>query len=237
MRCLIVDDEPIGRSIVEDFVGQTTSLELCASCEDAFEAMNILQKESIDILFSDIQMPKINGIELVKSLPFPPAIIFITAHRAFAVDGYELNITDYLLKPVSYERFLKAVNKVAARIESMKNSIPQPSAENSLYIFLKANNKLNKILIDDIFYIEVIKDYVKINTGKNIFVTLSSMKAIEERLPADKFFKIHRAYVVALKHIKSIMGNMVELSNGDVLNIAKIRKEDLYKALNINDTL
>ncbi len=237
IKCVIVDDEPIGREIVEAFVSQTTNLQLLASCEDAFEALDILQHELVDLLFSDIQMPRVNGLELVRSLPNPPAIVFITAHDNFAIDGYELNVTDYLMKPVSYERFLKAVNKAILQIDVLRKSAHNDNVTSkNPFIFLKADNKLNKVLIDDISYIESLRDYLKfIFNDKKSLIVHSTMKAIEEKLPADNFFRIHKSCLVALKQVKSIMGNSVELYNDTSLLIAQARKEELYKALNITE--
>lgn len=237
IKCLIVDDEPIGREIVEGYVMQTANLELVASCQDAFEALDILQYRPIDLLISDIQMPKVNGLDLVKSLPTPPAIIFITAHSNFAVDSFDLNITDYLLKPVAYERFLKAANKAVVQVGNSQRSSLNDIKPND-FIFLKADNRLNKILIHDIVYIEALKDYIKIvcNNEQKLIVH-SSMKAMEEKLPSDEFFRIHKSCIIALKQIKSIEGNNVEFYNGESQIIAKARKEDLYKALDIGDGL
>jgi DNA-binding LytR/AlgR family response regulator len=234
IKCLIVDDEPIGREIVEGFLAKIPGFELLASCEDAFEALEILQREPVDLLFSDIQMPKVNGLELVRSLPNPPAIIFITAYDNFAVDSYELSITDYLLKPVSYERFLKAVNKAVLQIKGKQEIKPNTTTDNP-YIFLKAEGKLNKVLLSEILYIESIKDYIKIHTLRNTLLVYSSMKAIEVKLPVDKFYRIHQSYIVSLDHIKSLMGNVLELTTGLQLPVAKSQKSALYKILNIGE--
>jgi DNA-binding LytR/AlgR family response regulator len=209
INCLIVDDEPIGREIVEDYVARTAGLEAVASCEDAFEAIDILQHQHIDILFSDIQMPKVNGLELVKSLPQPPVVIFITGYREFAVDSYELNIIDYLLKPVPYERFLKAVNKAVLYIEALRQKNQSAAAATEApYIFVRTdNNKMSRVLFADIRYVEALKDYVKIHTSEKPLVVYSTMKAMEEKLPAGKFCRIHQSYLVPLEQIKNLAGN------------------------------
>src|SRR5690348_18258969 len=147
IRCMIIDDEPIGREILENFVKKISFLELVAVCGDAFEALEIIESHPVDLLLSDIQMPEINGLEFVRSLPFPPAIIFITAHDQYAVNSFELGVTDYLLKPVSFERFLKAANKVRIQIENQRH--PASAVNNNAYpgyFFIRANNKLVKIL-------------------------------------------------------------------------------------------
>lgn len=233
IKCIIIDDEPIGREIIENFVSQINYLDMVASCEDAFEAMDILQSQPIDLVFSDIQMPKINGLELIRSLPSPPLVIFITAHEKFAVEGFNAGAIDYLLKPVSFDRFLKAVNKGRQQIELRNAQAASANAESQEYIFIKADNKLNKIQFKDILYIEAVKDYIKIYTGENYMLTYYTMKAIEEKLPAGKFIRIHHSFIVQLNAVKSLMGNTVELLNGVSLPVSKSHKDDLLAALQI----
>ncbi|HEV2830567.1 MAG TPA: LytTR family DNA-binding domain-containing protein, partial [Hanamia sp.] len=235
LKCVIIDDEPIACEIIENFVKELNYLELVAVCEDAFEALDILQNNPIDLLFSDIQMPKINGLELVSSLPSSPVIIFITAHDTFAVNSFDLAVADYLLKPVSFDRFLKAVNKAKLQID-LRKSASLPNSENKAaeFIFIKANNKLNKVEYKDILYIESIKDYVKIFTKETYLLTYSSMKAIEEKLPSNHFIRIHNSFLVQISAIKALMGNTAELINGVSLPISKSRKNELFAALQIN---
>ena len=238
IKCLIVDDEPIGREIIENFVKLINYLKVTAVCEDAFEALDILQNKEIDLLITDIQMPQINGLEFVRSLPLPPVIIFITAHDEFAVNSYDLGVADYLLKPVSFDRFLKAINKARLQINLHKSNATPPDLENKAieYIFIKAKNKLNKIQYKDIFYIESIKDYLKIFTAEGTLVTYSSMKAIEEKLPSAQFARIHNSYLVQINAVKAVMGNTVELTNGMSLPISKSHKNELFIALKINNS-
>lgn len=235
IKCLIVDDEPIGREIIENFAKQINYLEVTAVCEDAFQAIDILQKKEIDLLITDIQMPKINGLEFVRALPSPPVTIFITAHENFAVNSYDLGVTDYLLKPVTLERFLKAVNKAKLQIDIKKISA---NSENKGidYFFIKANNKLNKIQYKDILYIESIKDYIKVFTVEGTFVSYSSMKSIEEKLPSEKFIRIHKSYLVQTNAVKAVMGNSVELVNGYSITVSKSRKDELFTALHISNS-
>lgn len=236
IKCLIVDDEPIGREIIEKFVKQINYLEVVAVCEDAFEALDILQNKEIDLLITDIQMPEINGLEFVRSLPSPPVIIFITAHDQFAVNSFELGVADYLLKPVSLDRFLKAINKAKLQIDLRKSTVSSNSENKATeHIFIKANNKLYKIQYKDIIYIETIKDYLKIFTIDGTLITYSSMKAIEEKLPARLFIRIHNSYLVQINAIKAVMANMVELVNHVTLPISKSHKEELFLILQINN--
>ena len=234
IKCLIIDDEPIGREITENFAKHIHFLEVVAVCEDALEAMDILENTQIDLLLTDIQMPKINGLELVSSLPSPPIIIFITAHDKFAINSFELGVADYLLKPVAFDRFLKAINKAKLEIEIRKGASLNPN-KSSEHIFIKANNKLNKINYSDILYIESLKDYIKIFTAEEVLITYSSMKAIEEKLPPMQFVRIHNSYLVSIKAVKAVMGNTVELTNEVSLPISKSRKDELFAALDINN--
>ncbi|HET7118218.1 MAG TPA: LytTR family DNA-binding domain-containing protein [Hanamia sp.] len=234
IKCLIVDDEPIGREILENFVKEINFLEVIAVCEDAFEALEILEGNQIDLLISDIQMPKINGLELVRSLPSPPVIIFVTAHDQFAVNSFELGVADYLLKPVSFDRFLKAINKAKQQIEMHRNVLLNSNAEIVDYIFIKANNKLNKIGYDNILYIESLRDYLKVfTTTKEILITYSSMKSIEEKLPLSQFVRIHNSYLVSITAVKAVVGNMLELINGKSLPISKSHRNVFFTALQI----
>jgi len=235
IKCLIIDDEPIGRKIIENYVSQISFLDLVASCEDAFEAMDILQQQLIVLLFSDIQMPKINGLELVGSLPSSPMVIFITAHENFAIKGFDTGAIDYLLKPVSFDRFLKAVNKARQQIELRESNAPSSSEKIRDFIFLKVDNKLIKIQYKNILYIESVQDYIKVFFGEGKILCYSTMKAIEEKLPSDQFFRIHNSYIIRFDAIKLLMGNTVELINGTSLPVSKSHKDKLFAVLQINN--
>ena len=237
IRCMIIDDEPIGREILENFVKKISFLELVAVCGDAFEALEIIESHPVDLLLSDIQMPEINGLEFVRSLPFPPAIIFITAHDQYAVNSFELGVTDYLLKPVSFERFLKAANKVRIQIENQRH--PASAVNNNAYpgyFFIRANNKLVKILYKDVYYIESAGDYIKVYTTDLPLLSYSSMKMIESKLPPGLFVRIHSGYIVSINAVKAVNGQLLELLNGTCLPIAKSRKEHLFSALRIEES-
>ncbi len=234
IKCLIVDDEPLGREILENFVKKINFLELVATCEDAFEALDILESHPVDLLLSDIQMPEINGIDFVRSLPSPPVIIFITAYDQFAVNSYELGVADYLMKPVSFDRFLKAINKAKQQIDMPKHGAESHS-DNPEYFFVKADNKLNKVIFKSIQYIEAVGDYIKIFTSDPALVSYSSLKSMEEKLPGDQFVRIHNSFIVSVNAVKAVNGNYIELVNGKSLPVAKSRKESLYAALQIKD--
>ena len=237
IRCLIVDDEPIGRAIIEEYVRETPFLELVASCKNSLQAIEKLQNMQVDLLLTDISMPGIDGFMLVRSLISPPVIIFITAHENYALESYDLDVADYLLKPVTRERFLKAVNKARKQLD-LRNiqNISTPKQSEDDYIFVNSDKKLLRILIEDIVYIEALRDYVRIHTRDNkSLVIKSSMKAMVEKLPAKKFFRIHSSQLVNLNHMKAIFGNSMEMITGGTLPISRDRKVELLKFLHIHD--
>ncbi|MGN6539352.1 MAG: LytR/AlgR family response regulator transcription factor [Ginsengibacter sp.] len=240
IQCIILDDEPIGREIIENFVKQIDFVEIVAVCEDGFEALHILKKDRVDLLITDIEMPKINGLELVRSLSYQPAVIFVTAHDQFAVNSFDLGVVDYLLKPVSFDRLLKAVNRVRSLI-SNKTEDESANKKQPDYIFIKSDNELKKVMYSDILYIEADKDYVRIYTshhadksrGKPAFyTTYSSMKSIEEKLPSKEFVRIHNSFLVPISAIKSVGKNSVSLINGASLPVSQSHKSELLSALN-----
>jgi DNA-binding LytR/AlgR family response regulator len=240
IKCLIVDDEPIGREIIENFAKKINFLEVVAVCEDAVEALDILGNHQIDLLLSDIQMPEINGLEFIRSLPSPPVVIFITAHDQFAVNSFELGVVDYLLKPVSFDRFLKAINKARLQIDLSKKALL--SKDNSIdSIFIRSNNPekkvFKKINLADILYVKASGDYVKIYTSVpsadntspgEVVVTHSSMKTIEEKLPSNQFVRIHNSYIVSVNAIREVEGMQVKLIGGEYLPISKSYKDQLF---------
>lgn len=231
LRCIVLDDEPIGREIIENFVKEIDFLELVESFEDPVKALMFLKSNNVDLIFSDIQMPKINGLDLVKSLENPPVIIFITAHRDFALDGFETGATDYLVKPVRFDRFLKAVNKAKDYISLKQNSTVHQV--NSDRIFIKSDGKLTKILLDEILYIEAQGDYLKIVIQNETYTTLATLKSMDEVLTLPKFFRVQRSFIINLEAIRSLNGNMVELVNGKSISIALNKKEELFQLLGI----
>lgn len=209
IRCLVVDDEPLAQQVITTYIDRLPHLELVATCDNAMEAMQALQKEQVDLMFLDIQMPVITGVEFLRSLSQPPRVIFTTAYPDFALTGYDLNITDYLLKPISFERFLKAVNKVTDAMHADENE--HQAAD---HFFVKEDGKLVRVNFADIDHIECMKDYAKIFTKQRMIVTHHTMKKFEEVLPVASFMRIHRSYIVNLAAINAIFGNMVETAKG-----------------------
>lgn len=236
LRCIVIDDEPIGRELIVDFVKTIPFLELQASYEDPIDALAYLQSNEVDIVFSDIEMPKINGIDLIRTLTKSPAIIFITAHRDFALEGFENGVVDYLVKPVAYSRFLKAVNRAKERIQAPapKTKVTAPESDPSPErIFIKVNGKLVKVILNDILYAEALGDYLKIVTAAETFTTLATLKSMEDILVAPNFFRVQRSFIVKLTSIKSVSGNVIELNNGKSITIALNKKDELFNLLRI----
>lgn len=230
--CIVIDDEPLGRSVIETFVKEIPYLELVASFEDPVEALAYLHNNAVDIVFSDIQMPKITGMELLRSLVYPPVVIFITAHRDFALDGFEAGVTDYLVKPVRFDRFLKAVNRAKEKISLSQVATIQQQIHTDR-LFIKSDGKLVKILFDEILYIEAQGDYLKIIIPSGTFTTQVTLKAMEEILNLPNFFRVQRSFILNLEAVRSINGNTVELTNGKSIAIALNKKEELFSLLGI----
>lgn len=232
ISCLIVDDEPLAQDVLQSYVKQAPQLELIGVCNNAIEALEKMKLSSIDLIFLDIQMPEITGIDFLRSLKDPPMVIFTTAYQNYAIEGFELNAIDYLLKPFSEERFNKAVRK-AEELSKLKEEHYQREDD---YIFIKSDQKLQKIYYADIIFIEALADYVKIHTPDKRYITLQTMKNMEEKLP-DKFFKrVHRSYIVSLDKIKTLVGSAVEVE-GQKIPIGKNYKEAFFDALDKNKIL
>jgi DNA-binding LytR/AlgR family response regulator len=205
LRCLAIDDEPLALELLEDNIGQVPYLELAGKCSNALEALKILQQEQVDLIFLDIQMPGLTGLQFIQSLTQRPMIILVTAYEKFALEGFNLDVIDYLVKPVSLDRFIKACNK-ALELYNLKNRKPETTASEQEYFFVNVEYSLQKVEFGDIQWIEGLKDYIKIylrNSNKPI-VTRLSMKTVEEQLPASRFIRIHKSYIVSVAAITSI---------------------------------
>lgn len=235
MKAIIVDDEPLALDVLETYISQMPEIELVKRCENAFEANEALKANHIDIMFLDIQMPQLTGIDFVKSLRNPPCVIFTTAYPDYAVEGFELDAIDYLLKPISLERFMKAVNKVSEKVAARNQENNQTNEDDSNYFFVKADKKLVKVDFDDIIYIEGLKDYVIIRQEAGRVITLQTMKSLEQRLPSSHFRRIHRSYIANINKIKAVVGNMLEvIEKGQTkhIPIGKNYREDLLAIIN-----
>lgn len=204
----MVDDEPAALDILEHFIGRVYFLNLVKKCQNAIEAMQILEENQIDLLFLDINMPDVNGIQFLKSIMTKPAVIFTTGYKEYALDGFENDVVDFLLKPFDFERFLKAVNK-ANNLISKTLRQPAIRIKPQQFIFVKADYKLVKINVEDILFVEGLKDYIKIFTKQKLILTLMSMTSIEEKLPSDEFFRVHRSYIISISKIDSVSRHRV----------------------------
>ncbi len=225
IRAIIVDDEQLAQEILETYIQKMPNVELVAKCDNALEANEILRSTSVDLMFLDIQMPHLSGIEFLKTLANPPYVVFTTAHADYAVQGFELDAIDYLLKPISLERFIKAVNKVTTHLDTKRQQENDINIDtNDDFIFVKADKKLVKINFEDILYIEGLKDYVIIRQETGRVITLQTMKSLEDKLPLSKFKRIHRSYIVNIKRITAIVGNMVE-----IMELGKIKQLPIGK--------
>jgi len=202
INCLVVDDEPIARSGMLEYIEQIDFLHPVDICKNAIEASLALQNNRVDLIFLDIQMPKITGVSFLKNLANPPMVIFTTAFPEYAIEGYTLNVLDYLLKPISFDRFFMAVNKAQAQL-SLKRKQETPVISGS-YFFIKSNQKLEKINIDDILYIEAMSNYVILYTRSKKHIVYMSFKSIESQLPQNSFLRIHKSFIVAVSAIVSI---------------------------------
>jgi DNA-binding LytR/AlgR family response regulator len=229
-RCLVVDDEPLAIAVIENYIKRLDHLVLAGTARSAEKALEIMNREKIDLLFLDIRMPRLDGIDLLKSLIHPPAVIFTTAHKEYALDGFDLNVTDYLLKPVSFERFLKAVNKFTA-VQASGQSIPANTIAAEQYLYLRGDKKrTQKVLLTDILYIESLRNYIKVKTLKQEIISYQNISTLEELLPANDFIRIHRSYIVAIPRIDSLSATDVDV-NGITIPIGRMFKNELMKVL------
>ena len=224
-KCIIIEDEPLAQNILKKYIGEHPTLELIAVCNDALEAQGVLTSENIHLLFLDINLPKLSGINFIKTLTRPPLIIFTTAYPEFAVEGFELNAVDYLLKPFSFERFLKAVNKV---LEKLNASSTQNNSENEIsFIFLKADKKIHRVELETIHYIEAIGDYMKVVTDSGQLIVNETMKKLQEELPIRSFMRVHKSFIISRNKIKYIEGNYIQVEDKSIPIGATYRNEVL----------
>lgn len=234
IRCLALDDEALALDLLEDNIRKVPFLDLVKKCSSAFEAMEFLKQEHVDLIFLDIQMPDISGIQFLKSLTSKPMVIITTAFEKYAIEGFELDVIDYLLKPFSFDRFLRSVNKAMEQIElTSRQSSSELNEENKSardFIFVKADYKLVKIDFKDILFIEGLKDYIKIHTGEKPIITLMGMKTIEDRLPSNEFVRVHKSFIVALNKIRFIQRNFIQIGEREI-PISENYKETLFNII------
>ena len=231
LKCLIIDDEPLAQNVIENYLKNVDYIELFAKCDNALSALSWIKKQKIDLIFLDISMPFISGIDFIKTLQNPPAIILTTAHKEFAVESYELNVLDYLLKPISFERFLKAVNKLENNEASKVIKPVVDDSESDTFIYVKSEKKNVKILLKEILFIESLKDYIKIQTLNKSIVTQVPISAIEQRLP-ESFLRIHRSFIVARDKITAYTQHDFEIGKYQI-PIGRNYKAVVAKIINL----
>lgn len=234
INCLAVDDEPPALQIIEKYITSIPSLQLTATCNNAVDALAVLQNNQVDLLFLDIQMPHIFGTDFIRTLINPPKVIFTTAFRKYAVEGFDLDAVDYLLKPISFERFLKAVNKVMHANLNAEHTEPKIQENNNTVadksIFLRADRKNIKVNIEDILFVESLKDYIKVVTKEKTILTKNSISSFEEELPGHLFIRIHRSFIVAISKIDSFTQELIQIGRYE-LPVSRSYRHEVEKTL------
>lgn len=234
IRCLIVDDEPVAREIIASYVAKLPSLEVVKSCKGVVEALMALREESIDLIFLDINMPEVSGLSFARTIQNKTKVIFTTAYREYAVDGFDLQAVDYLLKPISFDRFLKAIHRYYdISSESKVNPIANVDHLTSNYFFVRSERKMIKINFDDILYVESLSDYVKIHLVSDTILTRETISNIEAKLPVMNFIRTHRSFIVSVSKISSYTNEYIEIGN-KAIPISRSYKEQVLKKLDSN---
>ncbi|AFU69418.1 two-component system response regulator, LytR/AlgR family [Psychroflexus torquis ATCC 700755] len=238
MKCLIVDDEPLAHRIIKNYCNNLSFLDIVKECHSAFEAINYLNENQVDLIFLDINMPKLKGLDFLRTLSNPPLIIITSAYQEYAMEGYELNILDYLLKPFSFERFLKAINKAVSQKKLLDTSektpnikvtpVSLPNNENQESIFIKGDKKTHQVQFDSILYLESIGSYVKIHLENETIISLDRLTNFENKLPKNIFLRIHRSYIIAIKKVNTIEGNRVKINKKEI-PVGSVYKHNLTK--------
>ncbi|HTM94063.1 MAG TPA: LytTR family DNA-binding domain-containing protein [Flavisolibacter sp.] len=230
MKCIIVDDNKMARMALKQLLSQVQGLDLVAECNDAAEALDVLNSNQVDLLLLDIEMPEMTGFDLVKKLGnSKPLIVFTTAKKDYAVEAFELNVVDYLVKPIALPRFKQAVDKAQEALDSNKQEV---KVEDQGFVFVKDNGILKRIAIDDIIFLEAMGDYVKVHTLQKFHVVHATLKSIEEKLPSSKFIRVHRSYIVAINKIDYIQEGTISIGK-TTIPVADTHKSNLNKRLNL----
>ncbi|MBO9561374.1 MAG: response regulator transcription factor [Niastella sp.] len=237
IRCLIVDDEPPAREVIRRYVQDVPTLQLVGECSNAVQALGALQQQPVDLIFLDIRMPQLDGTTFLKTLKNPPKVIFTTAYPEYALEGYELDVVDYLLKPVRFDRFLKAVNKAfplgSQQADTVAAFVPSPAREekkNESFVYFRADRKMQKVMLHEILYIESMKDYVKIVTSGGVIITKQSITSVEAMLSEKLFVRTHRSFIVAIDKIRSYTNELIEIDKAEI-PIGKLYRNGVMKML------
>lgn len=230
IRCLVVDDEPLARDVIRRYIEQIPILHLAGECTNAIEAFAFLQNQTVDLIFLDIQMPQLNGNDFLKILKNSPKVIFTTAYQEYALEGYELDVVDYLMKPIPFDRFLKAVNK-SFQLVGAKTEMPlAEEKKNDSFVYFRADRKMIKVMLKDILYIESMKDYIKVFTQNGTIITKQSISSVEAMLSEREFIRTHRSYIVSLSHIQSFTAEFIEIGKTEI-PVGKLFRNEVMKRL------
>ena len=235
IKCIIIDDEPLAIKVVERHLIEFEYMELIDSFNTPIAALPLIDKEEIDVIFLDINMPKMSGLDFIRTLTHKPHIVITTAYREFAVESFDLDVLDYLVKPIPFGRFLKTINKITKRINLEKDKIIESSIKDEPFIFLKVDKKLMKIKLNDILFIESLKDYIKVITILGDFLVHKSMTSISEELPDNNFMRIHRSFTIAINKISFVEGNSIMIANRRIPIGRNYLQAAKQKILNIKD--
>lgn len=226
IKTIIVEDEPLAREGLENYISQVAFLQLCASCEDAMQANNSIHTYHPDLMFLDIQMPRLTGIDFLKTLSHPPMVIFTTAYPNYALQGFELNVLDYLVKPYPFDRFLKAANKAR---DLFLLTRPQKDTQHP-YIFVKTDHKLERVILQEILFVEAMENYVIIHTASKKTITMMTMKSLEDQLPNKEFVRAHKSYIVNREHVTAIEGNEIRVGNQKI-PVSRQKKQEVISRI------
>jgi DNA-binding LytR/AlgR family response regulator len=239
MKCLIIDDEPLARELLESYIARVEELKLVKSCCNAIEAFTILQQKPVDLIFLDIQMPQLTGIELLKSLKNKPRVILTTAYRKYAFEAYDLDVVDYMLKPFSFDRFLRAMGKIYQLKQPADLSTDEGTTIQSFdnaYLYLKEDREMVKVYLTDILFIESLRDYVRVKTLKQEIISYQKISYLEQKLPGNKFIRVHRSFIVATDKVISFTPASVKIESTDI-PIGRNYKHQALRVLNHNNLL
>jgi DNA-binding LytR/AlgR family response regulator len=224
LKCVIIDDEPIARKVLQEYIEEIDYLELAGQAENPLKAMTLLNTQEVDILLLDINMPKINGIDFLKSSRSDASVIITTAYAEYAVESYGLDVLDYLVKPIGFDRFLKACNKARDVREVKKSTKGQPQKPDD-HFFIKSNNQIEKVFYNDLLYAEAMLNYVMLYTSSKKMMVYVTIKSLEEQLPADLFIKVHKSFIVNISKVKSIEGNILDIGNEKITISQSLREK------------
>lgn len=230
LRCMIVDDEPPARELIASYVERLDDAELVACCENALEAFSCLQKQEVDLIFLDINMPKLTGLDLIRSLHNPPEVVFITAHKEYAVDGFDLDVLDYLVKPVSFQRFMRSISRYHQRNTQLPGPEQATDPFRDAYLFIRVNRMQVKVFLRDILYVESLKDYIRVVTGRETHITYSRLSYMDEVLPENHFVRIHKSYIVSLSAVSSYGSDSLRIGDTE-LPVGRIYKQGFSEAM------